>query len=108
MVNFWKFTCWKIDGGRVAVSAKIRAIDGSRQPKPAVCELAWQLLDSFGSAVEALVALHEQQFRAILAGDENASRFDLLIHDANDRKQNAKYAYMTHCEIHGCSLSRWT
>ncbi len=62
-----------------------------------------RLLDAFGRAVQELMRLHEQQFQAIVAGDSDANRFDLLIHEAGDRKQNAKYAYMSHVENHGCA-----
>jgi hypothetical protein len=67
------------------------------------CEEAKRLLDAFGGTVQALVKLHEQQFLAIVDGDSTAIRFDLLIHDAAEKKQNAKYAYMNHLESHGCS-----
>jgi tRNA splicing endonuclease len=69
-----------------------------------LCERARQLRDLFGEAVQELVLLHEQQFLAVVAGDSMATRFDILIHQANERKQNAKYAYMRHLEEHGCSL----
>lgn len=68
------------------------------------CEPARRLRDQFGEAVQELVVLHEQQFLAVVAGDAMATRFDILIHQANERKQNAKYAYMHHLEEHGCSL----
>jgi two-component system response regulator len=61
------------------------------------------LLDNFGSAVRELVALHEQQFQAISEEDRDCARFDLLIHMANEKKQHAKYAYLRHVEVHGCS-----
>lgn len=69
----------------------------------AYCGIAKELLEKFGDAVEELMRLHEQQFACIVEGDHAANRFDLLIHDANERKQNAKYAYMAHLESHGCS-----
>ena len=69
------------------------------------CEQANRLLDAFGLAVQDLVKLHEQQFLAVVEGDLGANRFDLLIHDANEKKHNAKYAYMSHLEQHGCSLT---
>lgn len=47
--------------------------------------------------------LHEQQFLAIVSGDSECHRFDLLIHMANEKKQRAKYAYLHHVETHGCS-----
>jgi hypothetical protein len=57
----------------------------------------------FGEAVQELLLLHEQQFLAIVAGDLESNRFDLLIHMANEKKQQAKYAYLQHVETHGCS-----
>ena len=67
------------------------------------CEEAKNLLGAFGQAVQALVGLHEEQFQSILGGDLDSTRFDDLIHMANERKQEAKYAYLKHLEAHGCS-----
>ena len=67
--------------------------------------MARQLLDDFGQAVQQVVMLNEQQFLAIVAGDDDASRFDILIHEANETKQNMKYAYLSHLQIHGCSTT---
>jgi hypothetical protein len=80
---------------------------GTKQDKPhrdatAYCEVARNLLFEFGEAVRQVVLLHEQQFRAIMDGDSDAGRFDVLIHDANEGKQNAKYAYLNHIHVHGC------
>jgi len=83
--------------GDVAKNSVESAIGG-------MCTEARQLLDSFGLAVQELLLLHDMQFTAILEGDPEASRFDLLIHLANEKKHNAKYAYMTHLEKHGCSF----
>ncbi len=69
-----------------------------------VCMEGKRLLDLFGAAVQEVVLLHEHQFLAVVAGDANAHRFDILIHDANEKKQNAKYVYLRHLEEHGCSL----
>lgn len=67
------------------------------------CGEAKRLLDVFGSAAQELIKLHEQQIMAVVEGDLDANRFDILIHSANEKKQNAKYAYMGHLEQHGCS-----
>jgi hypothetical protein len=67
------------------------------------CEAAKRLLSAFSGAVQDLVRLHEEQFQSILGGDLDSTRFDDLIHMANERKQEAKYAYLTHLETHGCS-----
>ena len=72
----------------------------------AYCDSARRLLDAFGEAVQELVQLHEHQFLAIVAGDAECSRFDALIHMANERKYKAKYAYLQHLEAHGCS-TKW-
>jgi hypothetical protein len=61
------------------------------------------LLEEFGAAVRELLELHEQQWSAIVDGDNDCYRFDLLIHMANEKKQLAKYAYLRHVEAHGCS-----
>jgi hypothetical protein len=73
--------------------------------KPSGCQEHNRLLDEFGKAVRELLALHEQQFLAIVDGDGECSRFDLLIHMANEHKQIRKYAYLRHVEAHGCSKS---
>lgn len=67
------------------------------------CEVARHLLDAFGEAVQEVVQLHEHQFLAIVDGDWDCSRFDALIHMANERKYKAKYSYLQHLETHGCS-----
>jgi hypothetical protein len=66
------------------------------------CEEARRLLDAFGETVKELVRLHELQFLAIVEGDQDCGRFDVLIHMANERKMSAKYAYLNHMEEHGC------
>ena len=76
--------------------------DSKHQPA-AYCAMAERLLSEFGQAVQEVLALHEQQFRAILEGDSEAGRFDLLIHEAVEDKQTAKYAYLTHLDLHRCS-----
>jgi hypothetical protein len=67
-----------------------------------VCREQRRLLDAFGEAVQGLLLLHEQQFLAVVAGDLDSHRFDLLIHMANEKKQQAKYAYLQHVETHDC------
>lgn len=88
--------------------AKSRAMRTTESPtqkfaKTAGCQEHNRLLDDFGEAVRELLRLHEQQFLAIVDGDGECSRFDLLIHMANEHKQFTKYAYLRHVEAHGCS-----
>ncbi|MGD0619415.1 MAG: response regulator [Bryobacteraceae bacterium] len=67
------------------------------------CEEHCRLMEEFAVTVKELLALHEQQFEAIVQGDPECNRFDLLIHMANEKKQQSKYAYLRHVESHGCS-----
>jgi hypothetical protein len=67
------------------------------------CEEHRRLMDNFAAAVKDLLALHQQQFEAAVHGDPDCTRFDLLIHSANEKKQEAKYAYLRHVEEHGCN-----
>jgi len=76
---------------------------GAARLNPVFCSDSRFLLDAFGEAVQELLLLHEQQFHAIVGGDAYSDRFDLLIHMANEKKHEAKYAYLRHLEAHGCS-----
>jgi hypothetical protein len=72
------------------------------------CREQRRLLDAFGEAVQGLLLLHEQQFLAVVAGDLDSHRFDLLIHMANEAKLKMKYAYIEHVDAHGCSSDNVT
>jgi hypothetical protein len=68
----------------------------------AYCDEKKRLLEGFAQAVSELISFHEQQFQSIFKGDEDLHRFDLLIHVANEKKRDAKYALMRHLEEHSC------
>ena len=94
--------------GSAEASSRAMSINGSptgteAPSRQSGCEEHNRLLDEFGIAVRALIDLHEQQFLAIVDGDSECHRFDLLIHMANEKKQLAKYAYLRHVQEHGCS-----
>jgi len=67
------------------------------------CQQAQALLDALGEAIHELIQLHEEQFQSLIGGDLDSTRFDPLIHMANERKHQAKYEYLLHLETHGCS-----
>jgi hypothetical protein len=73
-----------------------------RIPEVGFCEEKARLLDAFLAAIQEINVLHNQQTRAIVDGDPDFSRFDLLLHLAQEQKAQAKYAWMTHVESHGC------
>ena len=72
------------------------------------CRQAKDLLDAFAEAIRELIRLHEDQFQALVGGDPDGQRFDDLIHMANERKREAKYAYVHHLETHRCSSEHGT
>lgn len=76
---------------------------GWTQPEISFCDKNRRLLEAFGEAVKELRLLHEEQFLAVVSGDPDCGRFDLLIHMATERKHQAKYAYLAHSEEHGCA-----
>lgn len=67
------------------------------------CQQAKELLDALGEVIRELIKLQEEQFESLVGGNLDSSRFDPLIHMTNERKNEAKYAYLHHLELHGCS-----
>ncbi len=49
-----------------------------------------------------MIVLQNQQTRAVVDGDADFSRFDLLLQLAQEKKDMAKYAWIAHVESHGC------
>ena len=76
-------------------------------PTICYCDSARRLLEAFGEAVRRVIFVHEMQFHTILDGDADAGRFDVLIHEANEAREDAKYAYLSHLHVHGCSTDKW-
>jgi hypothetical protein len=70
--------------------------------KVGFCQDKLRLIEEFLGAASELVAVQDQQVKAAINDDPDFSRFDLLIHDATERKRRAKYAYLAHVEEHGC------
>jgi hypothetical protein len=71
-------------------------------PKAALCGEKVHLMKEFLAAASDLIAIHNDQVKALIEDDPDFSRFDLLIHLANERKRQAKYNYVAHLEKHGC------
>ena len=71
-------------------------------PAPLFCGEKYRLLDDFLRAVRELNRLHTEQTHAVIRGDRDFTRFDILIYAAQERKESAKYAWFAHVENHGC------
>jgi hypothetical protein len=69
---------------------------------PLFCEEKYRLLNDFLYAVRELNRLHTEQTHAVIRGDRDFTRFDILIYAAQERKESAKYAWIAHVEGHGC------
>jgi hypothetical protein len=66
------------------------------------CERKAQLQDEFMQAVHDLNLLQRQQVEAVITGDDDFGRFDLLLFEAQESKNRAKYELLAHIEQHGC------
>lgn len=71
-------------------------------PEIGYCAEKTRLMNDFIKAIHDLGELQSQQARALIDGDPDFSRFDLLIHMANERKDQVKYAWLSHIEQHRC------
>lgn len=66
------------------------------------CEEAVRLREALLAAIRDLNGLNTQQMQALIDEDPDFSRFDLLVHMANETKDKAKYALLQHLETHRC------
>jgi hypothetical protein len=73
-----------------------------RVPEIGFCEEKNRLLDEFLQASREMIALQNEQTQAVISGDDDFPRFDVLIHLAQERKEVAKYAWIAHVDSHGC------
>lgn len=71
-------------------------------PEIVFCKEKNRLLDEFLKAIHELNALQNQQTQAVIEGDSDFCRFDLLLHAAQENKETAKYAWIAHVESHHC------
>jgi hypothetical protein len=74
----------------------------SELPRIAFCEEKKRLMSEFLDAIHQLGELHAAQSKALIEGDHDFARFDLLIFMANEKKDNVKYAWLNHIEQHRC------
>ncbi len=76
----------------------------SWQPLPdiAFCAKRQRLREALSEAMQQLIMLRDQQVAAVIGGDDDFTRFDPLIHLAQEKKSEAKYAYIFQAEKRGC------
>ena len=71
-------------------------------PAIGYCAEKNRLMREFLEAIHQIGELQSQQARALIEGDPDFSRFDALIHMANEKKAAVKYAWLSHVEQHHC------
>jgi hypothetical protein len=74
----------------------------ARIPEIGFCLEKYRLLSEFVTAIRELNALLTEQTQAVIDGDPEFSRLDLLLHLAQEKKDQAKYRWITHVESHHC------
>ena len=73
-----------------------------RIPEIGFCKEKKRLQQKFLEAIHELNELQSQQVQAVIDGDPDFNRFDVLLHMAQEKKERAKYAWMAHVEAHHC------
>jgi hypothetical protein len=76
--------------------------DYARPRAVGFCEEKNRLQQVFLAAIHELIGIQNQQTQAVIDGDPDFARFDVLLHMALERKQQAKYAWIAHVESHHC------
>lgn len=72
------------------------------KPGPAVCLERLRLAEAFLDATREVIAIQDRQMQALKRGDSGFMRYDRMLHEAQDRKESAKYAWLNHVETHKC------
>jgi|HubBroStandDraft_1064217.scaffolds.fasta_scaffold03437_9 hypothetical protein len=76
--------------------------DRPNLPEIGFCDEKNRLLKEFVAATHELVEMQKQQTQAVINGDPDFARFDVLLHMVHERKDQAKYAWIAHVESHHC------
>ena len=71
-------------------------------PEVAFCDEKHRLMHEFLDSIREISTIQNLQTRAVIDGDPDFARFDVLLHFAQERKEQAKYAWIAHVETHHC------
>jgi hypothetical protein len=78
------------------------SISRKQIPEVILCAERTRLQEDFLEAIHELNSLQSHQVAAVIDGNTDACRFELLISLAQERKEQAKYAWIAHIEAHRC------
>ena len=73
-----------------------------RIPEIGFCIEKNRLRSEFVTAIRELNSILVQQTQAVISGDADFTRLDLLLHLAQEKKEQAKYRWIAHVEAHHC------
>jgi hypothetical protein len=76
--------------------------DQAHFPGMGFCKEKNRLLKELLTAIHELNEIQNQQTQAVIDGDPDFARFDVLLHMAHERKDEAKYTWIAHVESHHC------
>jgi len=71
-------------------------------PRSRSCWQRTRLQNEILESIREVSALLSQQTQAVIDGDPDFGRFDILLQMAQQRKEAAKYAWIAHVESHQC------
>jgi hypothetical protein len=74
-------------------------------PKLWFCREKQRLTDQLLEAIHELTVLHDHQAQSVIDSDLDFPSFDILLHLAQEKKNDAKYAWIEHVELHRCAES---
>jgi hypothetical protein len=74
----------------------------ARIPEIGFCKEKNRLVKEFLAAIHELIEIQKRQTQAVIDGDTDFARFDVLSNMAHERKELAKYAWIAHVESHHC------
>ena len=72
------------------------------KPKIGFCGEKHRLMHEFLDTIREITTVQNLQTKAVIEGDPDFARFDVLLHLAQERKDQAKYAWIAHVEFHHC------
>lgn len=95
MPGDWRIRSWGRGAPQKVEQVKRKVLEG-------LCGERVRHMEEFLEAIRELTQLQDEQAKSVIEGDPDFSRFDLLIHMANQRKDRAKYALLLHVQDHRC------
>jgi len=77
-----------------------------RKPEPipdiAFCAEKQELLRRFVNSVQEIGRLQQIQMESLMRGEPEFDQLEVLLHEAGQRKDAAKYALLAHIDSHHC------